>query len=141
MKKKAIAVITTVLPETLQTPIVLKNIQRIEFHHQKHQNGGTYTTAFIRKYIPPMRFYNENFIYKSILTEKKGPKLVIFDKKEQIISEFTCFGRKPESLLKKIQRIDEKASETSKETTQTMKEVKEGDKVKEEEGEKQKVDG
>lgn len=106
MIKKLLSRVSQELPKTLQTPVKLENIGKIEYHHLKKRPGFRCTREFIKTWIPPMRYYNEDFIYKPVVSENKTPKFVIFNKENQIISELEPKIMEPEKILESIQKID-----------------------------------
>ena len=116
MKRKA-AALCKVLPENLQTPIPLKNITKLEFHHKKGQNGSPSTRAFIKTWIPALRYYNEEFVFQHVFLEAKGPKLMLFDKNQQKVEEIFPVFMTPEAIIEKIKAADSKIGLTPAETT------------------------
>lgn len=109
--KKGLAQISKELPKTLQTPIVLQNIRKIEFHFAKKHTGFGQTKEFIRTYIPPMRYYNEGFVYRPVVGENQEPKFVLYDKNDKILKEIALKGMETEKILEGIQNIDKDLKE------------------------------
>lgn len=126
--KKA-ASISKILPPTLQSPIPLASIAKIELRHPKHRSGFPSTRAFIKRYIPPMRYYNPSFLYKTVEVEGALTSLVLFDSKDQEIKQLELkFTQTPEELLVLIQKIDkeiqEKAQNGQEKTEEGLKQEK-----------------
>lgn len=123
--KKA-ASISKILPPTLQTPIALSSISKIELRHPKHRSGFPSTRAFIKRYIPPMRYYNPSFLYKAVEVDGVLTSLVLYDGKDQEVKQLELkFTQTPEELLAMVQKIDkevqEKAQNTPEGTAQAKK--------------------
>ena len=118
--------ISRVLPPTLQKPISLSKIAKIELRHPKHRSGFPSTRAFIQRYIPPMRYYNPSFLYRSVEVEaSQKTSLVVFDGQDQEISKIEVkFKQTPEELLGIIQKIDQEYQAKANEGQEQKEEKK-----------------
>lgn len=105
--KKLMKKLAKNLPSSLSNPLPLQTIAKIEYHYKLHKPGFPQTRSFIKTYIPPMRFYNEDFIYVSISSaELKTPKFVLYDKKQEKIGEIIPVSLQPDQILEKIISFD-----------------------------------
>ena len=100
------------LPKTLQTAIKLKNLGKIEILNKINSTSLYNTRIFIKKYVPSIRYYNENLKFvRTVNDSAEKPLIKIFNITESSFEEFEAEELNAEEILSKIEKLNDKFKE------------------------------
>ena len=96
------------LPKSLKQEIFFKNISKIEILHKKRSALYINTLVFIKRYGPPIKYYNENLKWERKLDEtRKTPIIHIYGKDASRIASVESGNLLPDEIFERIQKLDE----------------------------------
>jgi len=90
------------LPRALKRKIDLPNLYRIEILHKKKSSMMIPTHAFIKRFVPNIRYHNQHLEFKRTLDERNVPLIAVYGPDNKKIEAFEPGQMTPEEILKKI---------------------------------------
>lgn len=98
--------IAKLLPKLLRNEIKLSKVERIELIHAKNPFYFASAYAFMKNFIPPMRYYNEKFVFSRSIKPKTRATFIIYDKENNKLGEIETRTLNADQILEKIISMD-----------------------------------